>query len=86
VTTLNALIVDDERLARNELRRLMSGLQPETVKAIHDPRKALIDALAEPRRVLSDATTQSRRTLEDTLAQFNEEDNPPTSNPSGNQR
>jgi sec-independent protein translocase protein TatB len=43
--------------ARNEVRRITSGLGPETVQALRDPRRALIDALGQPDRVVSEALT-----------------------------
>jgi Sec-independent protein translocase protein TatA len=43
--------------ARNEIRRITSGLGPETAQALRDPRRTLIDALGQPDKVLSGAQT-----------------------------
>jgi Sec-independent protein translocase protein TatA len=60
--------------ARNELRRLTSSLQPDTLKAIRDPRQALIDAIAEPRQIVSDATAHARLVLDEAAADFDKRD------------
>ena len=51
--------------ARAQLRRLTSGLPPQTTKMIRDPRGALIDALVEPRQVIADAAEMSRQAMND---------------------
>jgi Sec-independent protein translocase protein TatA len=60
--------------ARTELRQLTSSLQPETLKAIRDPGRALIDAIAEPSQIISEATAQPRLVLDEAVARFEGQD------------
>jgi Sec-independent protein translocase protein TatA len=49
--------------ARAQLRQLSTGLPPETVKLIRDPRGAVLNALDEPRQAISDTAAAARDTM-----------------------
>lgn len=51
---------------RAQLRQVTSGLPPETVKVIRDPRGALFDALAEPRQTIAEAADAVRQSVTST--------------------
>ena len=56
--------------ARTEIRRLTSGIHPDALKAISNPRGALLDAVAEPRSAITQAIAQPRLALADAIADF----------------
>jgi Sec-independent protein translocase protein TatA len=72
--------------ARSELRQLTSSLQPDTLKVIRDPRRALIDAIAEPSQIVSEATAQSRMALDEAVRQFDRQDGIRTPDSQGHEK
>ena len=57
--------------ARSEIRRLTSGVHPDALNALRNPRGALLDAVAEPRSAITQAAAQPRLALADAIADFN---------------
>jgi hypothetical protein len=64
--------------ARAQLRRLTSGLPPQTAKIMRDPHGALIDALVEPRQVIADAVDMSRRAMSGDVDRLGSTESRPT--------
>jgi Sec-independent protein translocase protein TatA len=56
--------------ARSEIRRLTSGMHPDALHALSNPREALLNAVAEPRRAITEAATVPRLALADAIADF----------------
>jgi Sec-independent protein translocase protein TatA len=56
--------------ARSEIRRLTSGVHPDAMQALRNPRGALLDAVTEPRRAVAEALSEPRLALADAIADF----------------
>lgn len=56
--------------ARSEIRRLTSGVDPDAMQALRNPRGALLDVVTEPRRAVAEAISEPRLALADAIADF----------------